>query len=102
MWNSVCEIIDLDYKEKQMKITYEAAIQIIDNMFMTVNANGDYDSNTVDNLLIPIKEILVVSKEEHKLLGLYRRKEILGKTVGANKEYLRIHARIKLLEGKMK
>ena len=49
-----------------------------------------------------VKEALERAKKEHELLKLYQKKEIIGKTVGAVPEFLKIHARIKKLEEEMK
>lgn len=49
-----------------------------------------------------IKNVLKRAKKEHELLKLYQKKDIIGKTVGAVPEFLKIHARIKKLEEEIK
>ena len=77
-------------------ITHDEAIETIDNIFMCVKSNGDYDDNCVDYNLQSVRKALERAKKEHELLGLYRE---------CNEEghfWLEIQGRISKLEEELK
>ena len=56
-----------------MKDIYDEAIETIDNIFMCVKSNGDYDDECVDYNLQSVRKTLERAKKVEELLGLYRK-----------------------------